>query len=54
MEVTIIFQYYEYVLAYVNDILAILHKQMKIVDENKTWFTFKNSKVEEPDSYLRA
>lgn len=45
---------YEYVLAYVDDILAILHNPRVIMDDFKIRFTFKNDKVEEPSSYLGA
>lgn len=47
-------EYYEYILAYIVDILAISHHPHTIMDEIQTRFTIKNNKVKEPSSYLGA
>lgn len=47
-------EYYEYVLAYVDDILAISHEPTAIMENLKTRFKFKNDAVEEPSNYLGA
>ena len=48
------YQYWEYVLFYVDDIICISHKPeetMKVIQAN---FKLKNDKVEEPTYYLGA
>lgn len=47
-------KYYSYVLAYVDDILAISEDPDGIMNELRERFTFKNDKVEEPSNYLGA
>ena len=48
------FKYWEYVLCYVDDVLAISHKPMKIMRSIQVKFKIKNDKMEEPDTYLGA
>ncbi len=48
------FEYYEYILCYVDDVLCISHdpkKSMKRIQED---FKLKDDKIEEPDVYLGA
>ena len=45
-------RYYEYFIAYVDDILAISLDASKIMDEVQKTFTFKNNEVGDPDIYL--
>ena len=47
-------EYYEYILVYVDDLLAISIDPMKIMTEITTAFKFKNDKIEIPDTYLGA
>lgn len=47
-------RYYSYVLAYVDDILAISEDPDGIMNKLKERFTFKDDKVEEPSNYLGA
>jgi hypothetical protein len=47
-------EYYEYVLMYVDDILAISVAPGEIMGNLRTRMTFKNDKVEEPSNYLGA
>jgi hypothetical protein len=46
--------YYEYVLMYVDDILAISCDAQSILDEIQRTFKFKNGKIEPPEYYLGA
>jgi len=46
------FKYYEYVLCYVDDVLAVSHEPRKIMEFLQTRYTLKNNKVEEPTEYL--
>ena len=46
--------YYEYVLMYVDDILAIFCDAQAILNEIQGTFKYKNDKIEAPEYYLRA
>ena len=48
------FEYYEYVLCYVDNILNISHCPDVTMDGIKSRFTLKDNKVEEPTEYLGA
>ena len=48
------FQYYEYVLCYVDDILAVSSKPQAIMDFLSARYTLKEGSVKEPDQYLGA
>jgi len=48
------FCYYEYILVYVDDILAISHNPTSIMNHIGNDFKFKNDKVEPPSTYLGA
>jgi hypothetical protein len=48
------FKYWEYVLVYSDDILAVSHQPMKIMDYLRERYTLKNDSVKEPDAYLGA
>ena len=48
------FEYYEYVLCYVDDILSISHCLDVTMDGIRARFTLKDNKVEEPTDYLGA
>jgi hypothetical protein len=48
------FEYYEYILCYVDDVLCISHNPMKSMKEIKGVFKLKNDKIEPPDVYLGA
>ncbi len=47
-------QYFEYVLMYVDDILAILCDPKAILRDVQTTFKLKNDKIEPPKFYLGA
>ncbi|KAI2513326.1 Reverse transcriptase (RNA-dependent DNA polymerase) [Fragilaria crotonensis] len=47
-------QYYEYVLMYVDDILAISSDAAAILKDVQSTFKFKNDKIELPEFYLGA
>ena len=47
-------EYYEYILVYVDDILAISVKAREILQEVQKYVKFKNDKIEEPTNYLGA
>ena len=47
-------KYYEYVLCYVDDILAISHKPQEIMDYLASKYTLKEGSVKPPDMYLGA
>ena len=47
-------EYYEYILMYVDDILAISMQPRDVMKDIERRFKFKNNKVEEPSSYLGA
>jgi hypothetical protein len=46
--------YWEYVLCYVDDVLAIHHDPIQIINGIKKQFKLKGDKAEEPDIYLGA
>ena len=48
------FQYYEYVLCYVDDVLATSANPHGIMDYLKSRYTLKEGSVKEPDQYLGA
>ena len=48
------FEYYEYVLCYVDDILAISHKAKDALKAVQAIFKLKDDKIEPPDMYLWA
>ena len=48
------FKYYEMVLCYVDDVLAIGHKPMRTFEGIKDAFKLKGDKAEPPDMYLGA
>ena len=48
------FKYYEYVLCYVDDILAISHKAKDVLKAVQAMFKLKDERIEPPDMYLRA
>ena len=48
------FEYYEYVLCYVDDILSISHDPMRTMVGIKDTFKLKDDKIAEPDIYLGA
>ena len=47
-------EYYEYILVYVDDILAISHDPKTVMKHIQANFKFKDNKVEPPDMYLGA
>jgi hypothetical protein len=47
-------QYYEYVLMYVNNILAISYNPQAILEDVQKTFKLKNDKIGTPDYYLGA
>jgi hypothetical protein len=47
-------EYYEYILMYVNDILAISYSPMPMMEEIQRMVKFKNDAIEEPSNYLGA
>jgi hypothetical protein len=47
-------EYYEYVLCYVDDILAMSTNPMAIMDALRETYTLKKDSVKEPDLYLGA
>ena len=48
------FEYYEYILCYVDDQLAISHDAEKVLKSVQDTFKFKDDKIDKPDVYLRA
>ena len=48
------FEYYEYILCYVDDLLAISHDAEKVLKSVQDTFKFKDDKIDKPDVYLRA
>lgn len=48
------FKYWEYVLVYSDDILALSHDPQKIMDYLASKYTLKEGSVKEPDTYLGA
>ena len=48
------FEYYEYILCYVDDLLAISHDAQSVLKSVQDTFKFKDDKIDKPDIYLRA
>ena len=48
------FEYYEYILCYVDDLLAISHDAEKVFKGVQATFKFKDDKIGKPDVYLGA
>ena len=48
------FQYYEYVLCYVDNVLSISHYPKRTMEGIKHFFKLKGEKIEEPTNYLGA
>ena len=48
------FEYYEYVLCYVDDVLCISHDPMRTMKGVQSSFKLKDDKIEEPEDYLGA
>ena len=48
------FKYYEYVLCYVDDLLAISHDSKRVLQRVQAVFKLKDDKIEPPDMYLGA
>ena len=48
------FEYYEYILCYVDDLLAISHDAQKVLKSVQDTFKFKDDKIDKPDVYLGA
>ena len=48
------FEYYSYILCYVDDILVIHHDSLSVLKRIDSYFTLKSSSVDDPDIYLGA
>ena len=48
------FEYCEYILCYVDDLLAISHDTQKVLKSVQDTFKFKDDKIDKPDVYLGA
>ena len=48
------FEYYEYILCYVDDLLAISHDAEKVLKSVQDTFKFKDDKIDKTDVYLGA
>ena len=48
------FEYYEYILCYVDDLLAMSHDAEKVLKGVQATLMFKDDKIDKPDVYLRA
>ena len=48
------FEYYEYILCYVDDLLVISHDAEKVLKSVQDTFKFKDDKIDKPDVYLGA
>ena len=48
------FEYYEYILCYVDDLLAISHDEQKVLKSVQDTFKFKHDKIDKPDVYVGA
>ena len=48
------FEYYEYILCYVDDILAISHDAQSVLKSVQDTFKFKDDRIDKPDVYLGA
>ena len=49
-----IFEYYLYILCYVDDILVIHHDSLSVLKRIDSYFTLKPSSVGDPDIYIGA
>ena len=47
-------EYYEYILVYVDDLMAISHEAQKCLGDLRQFIKFKKDKIEEPSMYLGA
>ena len=47
-------EYYEYVMLYVDDVMAASHQATKVMEDLGKGIKYKNDKIEVPDSYLGA
>ena len=48
------FEYYEYILCYVDDLLAISHDAQEVLKSVQDTFKFKDDKIDKPDIYFGA
>ena len=48
------YEYYEYILCYVDDVLCISHNLRKLMKRIQEDFNIKDNKIEPTDVYLRA
>ena len=48
------YEYYSYILYYVDDIMVIYHDSLSILKKIDKYFTFKPLSIGEPDIYLGA
>ena len=48
------FEFYEYILCYVDNLLAISHDAQKVLKSVQDTFKFKDDKIDKPDVYLGA
>ena len=48
------FEYYEYILCYVDNLLAISHDALLVLKSVQDTFKFKDDKINKPDVYLGA
>ena len=48
------FEYYEFILCYVDDLLAISEDATKVLQGVQATFKLKDNKIEKPDMYLGA
>ena len=48
------FKYYEYILCYVDDLLAISHDAQVVIKSVQDTFKFKDDKIDKPDVYFGA
>ena len=48
------FEYYEYILCYVDNLLAISHDEQEVLKSVQDRFKFKDDKIDKPDVYLGA
>ena len=48
------FEYWEYILCYVDDVLCVSHKTTETLQALQRFFKLKDDKIDEPDMYLGA
>ena len=48
------FEYWEYILCYVDDVICVSHDPKRSLQALKQFFKLKNDKIEQPDMYLGA